>query len=76
MKNENRISELERRVIPPGAFMVVWEDPDKEGVYYDHPPRSQKHLTLNDDDLEDFRANNPKGILFVVKRDKMKHERE
>ena len=65
MTNKKRVKALERRMIPPGAFMVVWKDPDKKGVYYDSPPGSQDRKTYTEQDIKPFQ-DDPNGILFVV----------
>jgi len=36
MKNNmQRLEEIERRIGPDKEMIVVWEDPDQEGVFYD-----------------------------------------
>jgi hypothetical protein len=70
MTNKKRIIKLERRTIPPGGFLVVWADPEKEGIYYDRP-NSKDRITYTDKDLEPIRQS-PQDILFVVRRDQVK----
>jgi hypothetical protein len=71
MTNKTRLSKLEARMIPPGAVMVVWADPDQEGIYYDTPNSGPDRKTYTDKDLDPIR-NDPRDVLLVVKRDPMK----
>ena len=68
---KNRLKQLEARMIPPGAFMVVWADPDQEGIYYDTPNSSPDRIIYTDKDLEPIRED-PRDVLLVVKREPMK----
>jgi len=66
MANKNeRLKKLEKHMIPPGAFMVLWEDPDKEGVYYDHPRGNPDRKQLSKAELDALR-NDPDMTLFEV----------
>jgi hypothetical protein len=62
---KTRLEKLERSMIPPGAFMVVWEDPEKKGVYYDSPPGSLNRKAYTEGDLKPLR-DSPDNVLFVV----------
>jgi hypothetical protein len=52
-------------MIPPGCFMVVYADPDQEGIYYDSPFNGPDRKTYTDKDLEPIRSS-PRDILFIA----------
>jgi hypothetical protein len=69
--NKKRLAKLEVSMIPPGAFMVVYADPDQEGIYYDSPHDGPDRKTYTDKDLEPIRSS-PRDILFIVTREEKK----
>jgi hypothetical protein len=68
--NKKRLAKLEASMIPPGAFMVVWQDPDKEGVYYDSPAGDNRK-TYTEADLKPLR-DDPQDVLIIVRREDLK----
>ena len=70
MTNKQRIKTLERRMIPPGAFMVVWEDENKKGVYYDSPAGDNRRV-YTEADLKPLR-DDPQDVLIIVRHEDIK----
>ena len=65
MANKTRLEKLEQRAKPTGKLKVVWSDPDKAGVFYDHPYSEPTRKQLTEDELNALR-NDPDITLFEV----------
>ena len=67
MANKQRVDKLEQQIKPVKGFVVIYEDPDHQGVFYDKANPSEGKL-LTPEDIARIKAENE--IVFkVVYRD-------
>lgn len=62
-----RLKRLERRIQLPTNTFVVYEDPEKEGCYYNARESDPNRRRLSDKELRDIN-NDPDVLLIVVTR--------
>jgi len=69
MSNRQRLKRLEQKAAPQAEIMIIWEDPDKPGVFYDHPSNEPGRVQVDPDTLKARRGDNLNLVIVKYRHD-------